>query len=226
MKRLVLLSGGLDSVAALHWSIEQGGPVSAVGFSYAQPHRDAELTAAAIIATRRGVPFDVVILPELPRLNPTAGRDAAGVSLAFVPGRNALFLTRAAMHAARPGEDFVLVMGANADDFAAFPDCRGAFFDAARAMLRSSLVGVCGASLQTPWVNCTKAMILRWCLARADALADVRESVSCYRGARCSTCDACTLRARAFAEVGIDDGASVTAMHGGDPQREARLRQP
>ena len=78
---VLLLSGGLDSVAALHHT----RPHRAVGFSYGQPHRDAELTAAGVIAARRGVPFDVILLPDLRRLDPTAGRDAAGVSLAFPP---------------------------------------------------------------------------------------------------------------------------------------------
>lgn len=231
MKRCVLLSGGLDSVAALHWAIDtparaadvgkpRAKPV-AIGFSYGQPHRDAELTAAGVIATDLGVRFDVVLLPELSQLDPTAGRDAAGVSRAFVAGRNAIFLTRAAGFAARPGEDVSLVMGANADDFAAFPDCRPAFIQAARAMLRAALVGVCEVTIETPWLGCTKTEILRWCQPRPRALADVRRSVSCYRGTRCATCDACMLRARAFAEVGIEDGTTgAPAMTGGDPQRE------
>lgn len=236
---VLLLSGGLDSVAALHHT----RPDRAVGFSYGQPHRDAELTAAGIIAARRGVPFDVILLPDLRRwppyrpvprplrssprprgLDPTAGRDAAGVSLAFVPGRNALFLTRAAAAYAKPGEQLHLVMGANADDYGAFPDCRGMFFAAAQAMLRAALVGVCDVWISTPWLASTKVEIVRWCASQPDALADVRDSVSCYRGTRCGQCDACALRAAAFAACGLEDGTSVQTMHGGDPGRDAKLR--
>lgn len=217
---ILLLSGGLDSVAALHHT----RPDRAVGFSYGQPHRDAELTAAGHIAARRGVPFDVLLLPDLRRLNPTAGRDSAGVSLAFVPGRNALFLARAAAAYAKPGEQLRLVMGANADDFAAFPDCRGAFFAAAQTMLRAALVGICDVWISTPWLASTKVEILRWCASQPDALADVRDSVSCYRGTRCGACDACALRAAAFAACGLEDGTSVQTMHGGDPARDAKLR--
>ncbi len=217
---VLLLSGGLDSVAALHHT----RPDRAVGFSYGQPHRDAELTAAGIIAARRGVPFDVILLPDLRRLDPTAGRDAAGVSLAFVPGRNALFLTRAAAAYAKPGEQLHLVMGANADDYGAFPDCRGMFFAAAQAMLRAALVGVCDVWISTPWLASTKVEIVRWCASQPDALADVRDSVSCYRGSRCGACDACSLRAAAFKACGIEDGTSVQTMHGGDPGRDAKLR--
>ena len=217
---VLLLSGGLDSVAALHHT----RPDRAVGFSYGQPHRDAELTAAGVIAARRGVPFDVLLLPDLRRLDPTAGRDPAGVALAFVPGRNALFLTRAAAAYAKPGERLHLVMGANADDYGAFPDCRGMFFAAAQAMLHAALVGVCDVWISTPWLASTKAEIGRWCASQPDALADVRDSVSCYRGTRCGQCDACALRAAAFAACGLEDGTSVQTMHGGDPGRDAKLR--
>lgn len=216
----VLLLSGLDSAAALHHT----RPDRAVGFSYGQPHRDAELTAAGLIAARRGVPFEVLLLPDLRRLDPTAGRDAAGVSLAFVPGRNALFLARAAAAYATPGTSLRLVMGANADDFAAFPDCRGSFFAAAQAMLRAALVGVCDVWISTPWLTSTKAEIVRWCAGRPEALADIRDSVSCYRGTRCGTCDACTLRAAAFKACRLEDGTSLQTMHGGDPGRDAALR--
>lgn len=225
MRRVVLLSGGLDSVAALHWAKGRGPEmIDAIGFDYGQPHRDAELFAAGTIAARRGACWWRVLLPELPRLNPEAGRDEVGISRAFVPGRNALFLARAACFA-RAGEDLGIVMGCNADDFAAFPDCRGSFFDAARGMLSAALVGVSRVSILTPWLSCSKAEILRWCRDRPEALEDARDSVSCYRGTRCGACDACALRARAFAEVAIEDGTSLPRSFGGDPAREARLRR-
>lgn len=227
--RLVLLSGGLDSVAAMHWAIDRGGRTHAVGFRYGQPHVDAELYAAGTIAARREVPFATLLLPELKQLDPTAGRDKNGVSRAFVPGRNALFLARAAAHgapiAAMVGEPLVLVCGANKDDATGFPDCRPAFFDAMEVALATSLDGVCKVSVETPWLNTTKADILRWAAIRPAALADARDSVSCYRGTRCGICDACTLRARAFAEVGISDGTTLPVFSGGDPGREAALRR-
>jgi 7-cyano-7-deazaguanine synthase len=221
--KTVLLSGGFGSAAALNWALEHG-PARAIGFAYGQPHRDAELTAAGLIAARRSVPFDVLLLPDLRPLNPAAGRDERGVSRAFVPGRNALFLARAAAAAAVPGEKLTLVMGANADDAAGFPDCRPTFFREMTCALRAALDGVCEVAIETPWIDCSKAQILRWALSRPAALADVRDSVSCYRGTRCGECDACSLRARAFAEVGPEDGVSLTKMHGGDPGRDAALR--
>lgn len=224
---VVLLSGGLDSVAAFHYCLGRGR-VFAVAFSYGQPHRDAELCAAQTVSERHSVPFKTLLLPEIPRMNPRPGRDASsGISNAFVPGRNGLFLARAASEYARPGEPLTLVMGANLDDCAAFPDCRPSFFESAQSFLRQSFSGMCEVSIQTPWLTCSKASIIRWAMSntgRRDIIRDIRESVSCYNGTRCGTCDACTLRARAFAEVGIEDGVTMFAPFGGDPHREAAFR--
>jgi 7-cyano-7-deazaguanine synthase len=204
--RTVLLSGGLDSAAALHFAKERGGEVHALGFDYGQPHRGAELAWAKRIAKRRGVPFEVIVLPPKWQLDPTAGSEFSGISRAFVPMRNARFLIEAAAHVATPGEDVVLVIGANGDDIAGFPDCRPRFFEAAAEMMRAALDGMCKVRIETPWLCAPKAGILRWALSRPEALEDIRDSVSCYRGTRCGICDACTLRARVFAEVGIEDG--------------------
>lgn len=203
-RRVVLLSGGLDSVAALHWALDRGH-VEAVGYRYGQPHADAELDAAAKITERRRVPFRVIDLGGLGRLDPSAGCDDRGVSRSFLPARNPLFLTRAAAAYAMPGSMLALVVGANANDAAGFPDCRETFFEAAGWALRSALANVCDVRIETPWVHMTKAEVVRWCCGHGLALADVRDSMSCYRGTRCGLCDACTLRAAAFDTCGLED---------------------
>lgn len=205
-RRVVLLSGGLDSAAALHWAQERGH-VEAVGFRYGQPHERAELDAATRIAERRRVPFRVLDLGDLGRLDPAAGCDDRGVSRSFLPCRNPLFLTRSAMAFAMPRTDLHLVIGANNDDARGFPDCRAVFFGAAQEALRAALLGVCDVHIETPWIALPKTEIVRWCASRPLALADARDSVSCYRGTRCGLCDACTLRARAFVEADVEDVA-------------------
>lgn len=224
----VLVSGGMDSTSALHWTIEHAktrGSIRCVAFDYAQPHRNAELPMAQQIVERLGFRLEILLLPEMRRLNPSAGLDDQGLSQAFVPGRNLLFLARAASHAAVSGEELVLVCGANADDAQGFPDCRRSFFHAAEKTLCRALEGlVPDVHLYTPWLDNTKAEIVRWCAKRPEALRDIRESVSCYRGTRCGQCDPCVLRARAFAEVGLLDGDGLLVpMSGGDPGRDAAL---
>lgn len=223
MKRVVLLSGGMDSAAALFWAKEQPGKTRALCFAYGQPHRNAELYAARHIAEQAGVPYDTAWV-ELKPLDPTAGRDARGLSRAFVPGRNDFFLSHAASVFAEPDEDLRLVIGSNYDDAAGFPDCRPEFFKDKIRSLRAAYAGYCDISVETPWLFAPKAGILRWAQSRPAAMAAVLSSMSCYRGTRCGACDPCALRAGAFAEVGVADGTSLPAFSGGDPAREAAFK--
>lgn len=225
---LVLLSGGMDSVAALHWArTQQYGDLRAVGFAYGQPQRVAELTAAGLTCQRLGVPFSVLELGESVRglsalSAPDPGRTTTGVSKANIPLRNLILISVAAAEAVRtwPERTIHLVGGWNQDDFAGFPDCREHFFDSAMCAVRAGLVGVSGwVSLQAPWKYRRKAEIATWAAGQPDALPDVQSSMSCYAGTRCGTCDACTLRASAFEAAGVPDGQGVPVVFGGDPHR-------
>jgi 7-cyano-7-deazaguanine synthase len=192
-------------------------------YDYGQPHRNADIPMAQRIVERLGLHLETLLLPELKSLNPAAGLDDRGLSQAFVPGRNLLFLARAASFLAVPGEDLTLVCGANADDARGFPDCRREFFRSAQETLHLSLEGlVPHLYIATPWLDYTKAQIVEWCARRPNALRDIRESVSCYRGTRCGQCDPCVLRAAAFTSRGLTDGDGVLVpMCGGDPGRDA-----
>lgn len=204
---LVLLSGGLDSTAALHLALERCTSVQAIGFDYGQPHR-VELVHAGRLAKKRGVPYTQLVLGESVRGDkalcvPIPGRAANGVSHANMPGRNAVFLSVAAAHAVRlwPAQDIVLVIGCNADDAEAFPDCKAHFIRAQESALAAAMGPLAQIAISAPWVerDMRKADIVRWCSSRPEALADIRESMSCYFGSNCGTCDACILRACAFA---------------------------
>lgn len=223
MGSLVLLSGGLDSVAALHHerSVSER-VVEAVSFDYGQPNRDAEMSAAQRIAERRGVRWHGIQIGEAVRglkalVPPPRGVDN-GVSRANLPGRNAIMLSIAAALGARLfGGEVRLVVGANADDAETFPDCRAAFFDAAEEALGKALAGVAFLHIAAPWVGMRKRDIVGWCRAHGeDAVTDIRDSMSCYRGTRCGDCDPCAFRAEAFAANGLVDGAWVPRMVGGD----------
>jgi len=227
---LVLLSGGMDSVAAMHWAREKFTHVAGVAFWYGQPHH-REVDVARILAGRHGVPVAVFHLCEAIRgheaiVPPGNGRDGRGVSKANLVGRNLTLLSVAASHAMRlwPGELVRLVVGCNLDDAAAFPDCRPAFLDHAEGALDAAVRGIGGIRVEAPWALLDKAGVLKWCVSRPDALADVRDSLSCYRGTRCGECDACLVRARAFEVAGLEDGAGVIPMScGGDPHRDAKI---
>lgn len=194
---VVLLSGGIDSAAAL-WSTRGA---RAVSVHYGQTH-GVELLSAKRIAAALGVPHDVVAYPMR---GPSAltGRGESKV----VPVRNLALITIGATVAAEHGCD-VVVVGTNADDHADFPDCRPRFLNAV-----DDALGAYGIELDAPFVDESKASIVDMLYQEAPELLGL--TWSCYHpqsaGARapipCGKCGACVTRARAFDECGISDPA-------------------
>jgi 7-cyano-7-deazaguanine synthase len=227
----VLLSGGLDSVAALHWAMARHKQIDALAFDYGQANRDGELAAAGKVARRRSVPLTVCMIGHAVRgdrtlRRPLVGVDGSGVSLANLAARNAVFLSCAARHAAGryPGAKLKIVIGCNADDAVRFPDCRVEFIQAAASMLSAALVGVVeSVDVLAPWVSTRKAGIVRWAHGYPEAIEDIGDSMSCYGGDDCGVCDACTLRASAFGDAKAAQAPRrLPVMIGGDPQRGAK----
>jgi len=227
---VVLLSGGMDSVAALHWARGRYETLRALGFRYGQPHANAELPIAQNVAARLGVPFTVLAMADVlnTRMGLLAGvtdHDASrfgGVNPAFVPGRNLVFLSVAAAHACGWFKgNFHIVIGACAEDAAGFPDCRERVLTALGGVLREG----CGREFHVvaPFVRTSKAALVG--SLDGHALEDVRRSWSCYRGelaGPCGTCSACVVRAGAFAAAGVVDLSAHPGVCGGDPARETR----
>lgn len=225
---VVLLSGGMDSIAALHWSLGRFDAIRAISFDYAQPNRDAEIAAAQTEAARLSIPWERVYAGSIfPRAGLLAGvtdhveKEGAVTNAAFVPARNLLFLTIAAGFASaayRIG-NLAVVIGACKDDALGFPDCRAGTLAKQGEALRAGLARE--VSVIAPWIDRTKTQILE-SLDEAGRAA-VARSWSCYRAeGPCGACTACVTRGRAFAEYGLVDEAKAPVMHGGDPSRERR----
>lgn len=222
----VLLSGGMDSVAALHWARARAHAVRAISFDYGQPNRDNEVTIAGVIAGDLGVPLVRVCTADalatrlgLLRAVPDHDPSALGTSRAFVPGRNAVFLTVAAAHAAAwwSTGTIDLIVGATADDAAGFPDCRARFFDALAVAIRVGHARE--VTIRAPFVAMSKAEMVA--AATPAARADIARSWSCYRReGPCGTCTPCVLRRDAFAAAGLADACARPKLFGGDPHRE------
>ncbi len=232
-KGVVLLSGGLDSVAALCWARARYTELQAISFEYGQPNRNQEVPAAQRSAEALGIPWRVVGLhdamrPERPagimtgNVNPCDNTRFGGIDKAFVPGRNLLLLTVAFAHACTwwAGGNIDLIIGACAEDQAGFPDCRPQALQALSLALRQG-VGR-SVNIRSPWADKTKAQILYAVQPDAEAFDLVRRSYSCYSAdGPCTICSACTKRAVAFEALAIPDLSQRTHMFGGDPQRAA-----
>jgi 7-cyano-7-deazaguanine synthase len=230
-RALVLLSGGMDSTACLHWALAHYAEVSAIGFDYGQPHRDAETSSAGKLAKRRGVQFEVLCLADALRGGivsavPTHEPATGGIHRAFVPGRNLVFLSLALGRAATywPTSEFDLILGACLEDASGFPDCTDHFINAANVALTLAIGRLARAI--APFSRVSKVDLVGLVKAMGwDAVYDLQRSWSCYVGkGPCGECTPCVLRRDAFAAAGLDDLCGAPVMTGGDVHRDLRIK--
>jgi 7-cyano-7-deazaguanine synthase len=187
MRTLVLLSGGIDSTVALaHTKAEL-----ALSVNYGQTHR-RELRAATAIAKHYGVEhheINIAAALDIPCALTGQGTipDTRAVEpdSTFVPGRNLVLIAIAAAWANAWGYGAV-VIGANADDNAGYPDCRPKFVEA----LSDATSAGYGVSVWAPLVRMTKRQVIAY-----GRQLDIPFGLtwSCYRGGAepCGRCGAC-----------------------------------
>lgn len=222
-RAVVLLSGGLDSATSLAWARREGFEAYALTVRYGQRHR-LEIGRAEDLARALGAAGHRIVDVDLRTLAPSAltdptiavpkGRADAdigdGVPPTYVPARNTIFLALALAWAeSLAARD--LVIGVNAIDYSGYPDCRPAFLRAFEAVAREGTKAGAAAEpfrVHAPLAAMTKAEIVRRAVAWGVPLGT---TLSCYDpaddGRPCGSCDACRLRARGFAEAGLDDPA-------------------
>lgn len=212
-KAVVVLSGGQDSTTCLYWSLDRFGPdrVEALTFDYGQRHR-IELDCAARVVAHAGVRQTVLPINTFAVLGGNALTDASipvggdaedALPATFVPGRNLVFLTFAAAFC-WPRNIGHIVTGVAQTDYSGYPDCRQETIDALAEALHLGMERE--FIIHTPLMNRSKkqTVLLARDLGAIDAMALTH---TCYRGQRppCGECQACILRAKGFAEAGIDD---------------------
>lgn len=220
-KAVVLLSGGLDSATALAIARRQGFACYALSFRYGQRH-ESELAAARRIGRAFDVVEHKVVTIDLRTFGGSAltadiavpkGRSTRqmgrGVPITYVPARNTIFLSFALAWAEVLGAQDVFI-GVNALDYSGYPDCRPAYIKAyqrlANLATRTGVEGRAHFTIHTPLLRMTKAQIIRTGLKLG---VDYAMTTSCYdpgpRGRPCGRCDACQLRNKGFAELGLTD---------------------
>lgn len=220
---LVLFSGGQDSTTCLAWALSQYERVETLGFQYGQKHsvemdvREPVRRRLAKLSTdwERRLGIDrVVSLAVLGEVSVSAltsdlafGPRPDGLPSTFVPGRNLVFITFAAIVAHQRGLKHV-VTGVCETDFSGYPDCRD---DTIKALQVAINLGMeARLVLQTPLMWIDKAAT--WQLAHDIGGHDlvnviIDETHTCYQGDRtprhawgvgCGNCDACRLRANGW----------------------------
>jgi 7-cyano-7-deazaguanine synthase len=218
MKVVVLCSGGMDSVTALHWARRAHRVDVAVSFDYGSKHNPRELPFAAEHAAQLGVRHEVVPLRFMDRLFasdllasggdiPEGHYEAENMRQTVVPFRNAIMLSIAAGLAESLGAEG-LVIAAHGGDHAIYPDCREDFM---RAMGDAMRLGTyAGVQLLRPFIAMTKGEIAT---LGATLGVDFSRTYSCYKGGElhCGKCGTCVERREAFAQAGLKDPTQYLA---------------
>jgi 7-cyano-7-deazaguanine synthase len=215
---VVLLSGGLDSYTAAAILQRDGFDVCALSVVYGQRHA-REIESARAVARALNVQQYLEVRVDLAAIGGSAltadtpvpkdrTMDAAVIPSTYVPARNTVFLSLA-LAWAEVLEARDIAIGANALDYSGYPDCRPEYLEAFERLAGlATRAGIEGARfrIHAPLLHMSKAEIVRTGLSLG---LDYGLTHSCYdpdaAGRPCRRCDSCVLRAKGFAEAGVDD---------------------
>lgn len=158
-KCVVLLSGGMDSAAALFWGVREGFSVEALALHFeGRPARERE--AAKAVAAAAGVPLVEAALPFLRFLaEGSRPRRSDRYLDGYIPMRNLIFYAVAGYFAERDGATCIVgghVRGDNVD----FPDATSAFFEEMNSVLGFSLRVGPPVRIIRPFAEMTKHEVL------------------------------------------------------------------
>jgi len=199
---LVLFSGGQDSTTCMYWALKNFSSVRTLCFTYGQRH-SKEVEVAKAIAEKANVPFqllDASIISQLSVNSLTSDiamdqeKPVDSYPNTFVPGRNLLFLTFAAV-IARSHDIRHIVTGVSEADYSGYPDCRDTFIMSANTSINLAMDE--HFQIHTPLMWRDKTAV--WQLADELGVFDIvrTQTLTCYNGIiadGCGECPACKLR--------------------------------
>ena len=215
-RAVVSLSGGMDSAVCAVLAARDYHAY-ALHFSYGQRTEGRELHSARAIAEALGfqdflhlkidlfrriggsaLTDSTIAVPKAPEHEPIG----ESVPVTYVPFRNAHFLSAAVSWAEILGARTIFI-GAVEQDSSGYPDCRPAYYQAFRELIRA---GTREGSIEisTPLIHLRKKEIVALGL---ELDAPFHLTWSCYSSAEaaCGECESCVLRLRAFHEAGMRD---------------------
>lgn len=212
MKALVVLSGGMDSTAALHLALEKYPSVEAISFNYGSKHNDEEHARAKRTCEKLGVSWTRISLPFVDELFKSDLLKSGGeipeghyaeptMKRTVVPFRNGIMLSIAAGYAESIGAK-VLLLGNHFGDHAVYPDCRKVFIDNFSVAVREGTYA--RLMIESPFCEMTKTDIAQ---IGENLGVDWKETYSCYKGGpvHCGRCSTCYERREAFFDSGVND---------------------
>lgn len=210
----VLCSGGLDSVVLLAWAAQQASPQPIyVRAGLAWEGQEIEALRRVVQASHAVQPlaildFDVRDLypPSHWALRGTPPAYDTPDEEVYLPGRNILLLSKAAIFAAAHGISRI-VLGPLAGN--PFPDATPAFF---RAMSQALGLGLAHpVSVEAPFAALHKADVIRLGASLGVPLGATLSCMNPRDGIHCGLCSKCRERRDAFAEAGVEDPTEYRA---------------
>lgn len=212
---VILVSGGMDSATALYHAINEGYTPYILHTSYGQETETKEKECARAITAEVGAEdFLHIETQHLSQIGASsltddsidvsdADLDSNEIPTSYVPFRNSNLLSMAVSYA-EANECEAIFIGAHAEDFAGYPDCRPEFFDAFQTVIDVGTKPDTQIDLQAPFVEWTKTEIAEYGL-ELDVPYEL--TWSCYKENEpaCGTCDSCALRLEAFENAGTHD---------------------
>lgn len=219
MKVVVLLSGGMDSVAALYYARQEHEVVASLSFDYGSKHNHKEIPFARYHSDLFGIDHTVVPLQFVNDLFTSDLLKSGGevpeghyaeenMKATVVPFRNGIMLAIAA-GIAESLEAEGIVIAAHSGDHAIYPDCREPFMEGmAKAVKAGTYAGI---QLLRPFIDKDKAQIAK---LGDDLGVDFSQTWSCYKGGerQCGACGTCIERREAFLLAGVEDPTDYVAL--------------
>lgn len=212
---VILLSGGQDSTTCLAWAVKKFDKVFAITFDYGQRHK-IELNSAKKIARLLKVPLKIYKTDIFQKFTQNAlinknlkiKTPKNKLPSTFVPGRNMIFLSIAAIYAKQLGISEI-VTGVCQTDYSGYPDCRDEFVKSLEKTVNLAFgeeENTNKITIHTPLMWLTKGETVKL-MQQLDKVELLKYSHTCYQGKRpaCGQCPACKLRLKGFKEAGIKD---------------------
>lgn len=225
MASIVLLSGGFDSAVSYFNALHEAkkgmrqGPIHTLTFDYGQSNNSEVWAAKTVrdlaltyyqgqVGNGQLVPLGKQLFPRIGSLlDPDEpirtygeGESKEGLDSSFIPHRNLLFMTLAAMWARHFKADSIIT-GLRGG----FPDCSEEFERLVQRVLNQS---------DPSWlltaesaVHMSRADTIKLAQVTPGCMEAISHSLTCFEGTErpCGKCLPCTKRAEGFMEVGIED---------------------
>lgn len=173
MQAIILLSGGIDSMACTHFYLQQGYTLEALFCDYGQPAATIELQAATKIAEKYQIPLHVIETTNISI--PESGE---------ICGRNALLVQQALFY--KGYGTYKIILGIH--DGTGYADCSQEFVDQMNRLIDCYANG--RIILEAPFLNWFKPEIISYC---KDNSLPLTLTYSCELGkvppcGRCLSC--------------------------------------